>query len=430
MKPFKMDKEYQLLLCNAFLIGIDISLVQKKYKLRKEQEQIKKAEEIFKDDSLLYDFMTGNRDVRLELENINDQLNKIGEDLRNFKLAEDYHEIQQEANTTENLLYDLNNEMVLIQSNINNIEKSMAIKVASGIAVSELERVYREAKVIFNEEIKKTLQDIEIFYKDLVMSRNKRLSEQKNQFIFALNEKAQQKAAWQRKFDELMSYLGEHQALDTFIALKEKQSVLVDEKNKLSQFHNIQADYRTKERQIKLDFIELEKIAENYLNDIEDDTKRIHNFFRELAKKLYPQSASGITINIKKGENQLAFTIDTRIDSDASDGINNVKVFCYDLTILFEGKNHNVKFVFHDSRIFDSVDERQLAIMFRILYDVFSTAEKQYIATVNQNQLNNIKRILSPEEYEKIIINNTILTLTDESDDEKLLGIKVDIGNG
>jgi uncharacterized protein YydD (DUF2326 family) len=429
MKPSKAWKEYQILLYNAFLMGLDINLAQKKYKIRKDQEKIKKVEEAFKDDSLLCDFMTGRRDVKLEIENINERLNKINEDLKSFKLAEDYHEIQQEADNIENLLYDLNNEIVLIQSNIHNIEKSMAIKVSFGISAAELERIYEETKVVFNDGIRKTLRDVEIFYKNLITSRNKRLSEQKNQLIFTLNEKDQQKQELQKKFDKLMNYLGEHQALDTLIALKETQSDLVEERNKLSQFHTMQADYRAKERQTKIDFIELEKVTENYLNDIEEDTKKIRNFFRELTKKLYPQSASGITINVKKGENQLAFTIDPRIDSDASDGINSVKIFCYDLTLLFEGKNHNIKFVFHDSRIFDSIDERQLAVMFRILYDVFLSADKQYIATVNQNQLNNIQKILSPNEYEEIITKNTILTLTDESDGEKLLGIKVDMGN-
>jgi uncharacterized protein YydD (DUF2326 family) len=429
MKPAKTGMEYQSLLYNAFLMGLDINLAQKKYKLRKEQEEIQKATEIFRDDSFLYDFMNGHRDVKLELENINDQLNKIEDDLRNFRLAEDYHEIQQEADSVETLLYDLNNEISLIQSNINNIEKSIAIKVSSGITVDELERVYKEANTIFKDDVKKTLLDVEKFYKNLVTSRNKRLSEQKNQLLFTLNEKIIQKERMQKEFDKLISYLGDHQALDTFIALKEKQSDLVGEKNKLLQFHTMQTDCRAKERQTKIDFFELEKITENYLDDIDEDTKKVRDFFRDLAKKLYPQSPSGITINVKKGENKLAFTIDPRIDSDASDGINNVKVFCYDLTILFEGKNHNIKYVFHDSRLFDSIDERQLAVMFRILQNIFLSIEKQYIATVNQNQLNNLQKVLSPEEYDAIITNNTILTLTDESDAAKLLGIKVDIGN-
>jgi uncharacterized protein YydD (DUF2326 family) len=244
-----------------------------------------------------------------------------------------------------------------------------------------------------------------------------------------LSEKNKQKEELQKKFDRLIKYLGEHQALDTFAALKEKQSDLINEKNKLSHFDTMQADYRAKERQIKIDFIELERVTENYLSEIEESTKKVRNFFRKLAKRFYPKSPSGITVNVKKGENQLAFSIEPRIDSDASDGINHVKLFCYDLTILFEGLNHAVNFVFHDSRLFDSIDERQMATMFRILYDIFTKSDRQYIATINQNQLNNLKRELSSEEYEKIILTNTVLKLTDASDAEKLLGIKVDIGN-
>jgi hypothetical protein len=35
---------------------------------------------------------------------------------------------------------------------------------------------------------------------------------------------------------------------------------------------------------------------------------------------------------------------------------------------------------------------------------------------------------MSPDEFEKIITNNTVLTLTDDLDSKKLLGFKVDLG--
>ncbi|GHU98065.1 hypothetical protein FACS189483_05570 [Spirochaetia bacterium] len=429
MEPTKSGKEYQTLLNNTFLLGLDIKLAEKKYLLRKEQEKIQKMEKLFEDDSMLYDFMSGNKDVKLEIENISDQLKKIEEDLRRFKLAEDYHDIQTEADSVETVLYELNNEIILIQNNINNIEKSLSIKISSNMTIIDLERVYNEAKVNFSDSVKKTLQEVDTFYKDLLINRNKRLSEQKNLFIFAITEKKHQKEQLQKKFDHLISYLGEHQALDVFIALNQKKSELIDERNKLSRFQAMQTEYKTRERQTKIEFIELSKITEDYLSEIEDGTRIIRNLFRDLAKQFYPNNASGITINVHEGENQLAFTIDPKIDSDASDGINNVKLFCYDLTILFEGQNHHVKFVFHDSRLFDSIDERQLAIMFQVLQNLFTTSEKQYIATINQNQLNNLQKTLLPVDYEKIITKNTVLTLTDDSDAEKLLGIRVDIGN-
>jgi uncharacterized protein YydD (DUF2326 family) len=429
MKPTKNGKDYQTVLSNAFLIGLDVYLAEKKYLLRKEQENIQAMEKMFRDDSVLNDFMSGNKDVSLELENISDQLKQIESDLKTFKVAEDYHDIQTNADKIETSLSELNNEIVLIQNNINNIEKSLAVRVTAKMTRADLERVYGEVKINFSESTKKTLQEVEIFYQNLLKNRVKRLSEQKNQYILALSEKNKQKLEMQKKFNGLMKYLGEHQALDVFVALSKRCSDLNSEKSKLLQFQNLQTEYKAKDRQTKIEFIELAKTTESYLSAIEEGAKKIRDFFRELAKKFYPQTPAGITINANEGENQLAFIIDPRIDSDASDGINNVKLFCYDLSILFEGQNHQVNFIFHDSRLFDSIDERQLATMFQVLNNLFMATRRQYIATVNQNHLNNLKIKLSADDYETIINKHTIMTLTDESDDEKLLGIKIDIGN-
>lgn len=124
----------------------------------------------------------------------------------------------------------------------------------------------------------------------------------------------------------------------------------------------------------------------------------------------------------------MQFNIDAKIELDTSDGINNVKIFCYDLTMLFKGHNHRVNFLFHDSRLFDGIDERQKADIFKIVYEKFTNQDKQYIATVNQNQLDEVKRLISEEHFDNIFTKNTVLTLTDELDSQKLLGIKVDIG--
>ena len=56
---------------------------------------------------------------------------------------------------------------------------------------------------------------------------------------------------------------------------------------------------------------------------------------------------SGITVYNNEGENQLRFNIEAKIEADASDGINNVKIFCYDLTLLFKGFGHSIHFSFH-----------------------------------------------------------------------------------
>ena len=51
----------------------------------------------------------------------------------------------------------------------------------------------------------------------------------------------------------------------------------------------------------------------------------------------------------------------------------------------------------------------------------------QYITTLNQNQIEMLKNNLSEEEFKNIITDNIRLTLTDKSDEEKLLGIRAEI---
>jgi len=429
MKPTIIKTDYQKLLYNAFLIGLDMDLAERKYKLRKEQERIKDLEKNFKEDDLLREFFTGNKDIKLELIELSDQIKNIEENLSSYKVAEDYNDIQRDADEINNKLFDLNNEIVIIENNIKNINESIRSKPESTITVAELNKVYNESKIFFSDTVKKTLHEVEVFYENIFTSRTKRLSEQKTELILLQKDKKSEYVDLQKTFNNKMKYLGEHQALDVFLALSQKCSELKTMQNDLHRYQNLQSEYKSKKRQAKKELLDLSEITDNYLTEIEESTKDIIEYFRYLAKIFYPKNTAGLTIQANGGENQLAFSIEPRIESDASDGINNVKIFCYDLSLLFKGKNHKMNFIFHDSRLFDSIDERQKTAMFKIISDSFSNTNMQYIATINQNQLIEIQRNMTDDEFKNILDNNTILTLTDDNDSEKLLGIKVDIGN-
>ena len=424
-KPGKTGSDYQALLYNAFLLGLDVVLAQKKYTIRKEQERVKNLEKNFKNDSLLRDFFTGNKDVTLTLVDLEERIKRLDVDLSNFKVAEDYNDVQLEADRVEKELFSLNNRVIMLQNNIENIDKNL--EFSPDINKENIKAIYRESKIHFPENMTKTLDELEVFYEKLISNRKRRLLEQQNKLKLEQQNKKAGVGTLQKDFDKLMQYLGEHQALDLFVSLSNKNAELKAERDSLKKYQELQSEYKIRERQSEKDFIELTEVTEQYLTEIEPDTVVLRDYFRRLAKIFYPDSVAGLTIECNDGENQLQFNIDAKIESDASDGINNVKIFCYDLTILFKGHNHNIDFVFHDSRLFDGTDERQKTDMFKTVYQKFAQTNKQYIATVNQNQLDEIKKHISDDEFEKIISQNTVLTLTDESDSEKLLGIKVDL---
>lgn len=152
----------------------------------------------------------------------------------------------------------------------------------------------------------------------------------------------------------------------------------------------------------------------------------INAVFKGLSRRLYPDSPAGLTLRNNDGENQVRFNFEVRIENDASDGINEARIFCYDLTLLTAGRNHHMDFVVHDSRRFSDMDPRQRAETFRIARDITARRGCQYIATFNEDQIAGMDDYLTDEERD-MIAGSTVLALGDRAAEEKLLGVQVDM---
>lgn len=79
-----------------------------------------------------------------------------------------------------------------------------------------------------------------------------------------------------------------------------------------------------------------------------------------------------------------------------------------------------MKYIFHDSRLFSDIDEVHCNELFEIVKDKFT--DKQYIASINQNQLNALS-----DNVKDFVQKHVVQELTDDSDDGKLLGITVEL---
>jgi len=424
-RPAKVGSDYQKMIYNAFLLGLDVSLAEEKYITRKEQDRLEKLQKNIENDTLLKDFFSKDKDVTLRLKDLEDEIEKLEQDISEYEVAEDYYDIKNEADNIKKDIESKNNIITLLENQVSNIEKSL--KISPDLEKENIEKIYNETEIYFSEILSKKLSELEDFYTKLTENRLLRLSSQKQIILKKLEENSQQFELLKNNFDEKMKYLGAHRAFDVILKVKDRLSALEREKEKLEDYDKLIENYHNKLLEIKQNFITSTQKAEEYRKEISVYFKSKQDFFRYLAKRFYPKSAAGITFDINDGENQLRYDIQAKIESDGSDGINNVKIFCYDTTLLFQGENHNMNFIFHDSRLYDGIDEIQKTEMFKIIYELFDNSNYQYIASINENQLNEIESLLSEDEFKRIFIDNTILSLTDENDSQKLLGIKVDI---
>jgi len=423
--PNGVKNDFQIQITNAFLLGLDVMLAEEKLKLRKEKERIRNLVKELNQDELLKDFFNHKKDAALEGQQVKEDILKLKTDLDSFQVAEDYYEINNEADKLKREIDKIKNKIVLLENQIKNIEESR--KISPDIKKENIEKIYKEASIIIKQDALKTLSELEKFYEHLSGSREKRLLDQKSELQRTLNEAKSSANAKSLELDSKLKYLDAHHALDIFLKLNDKLSDLKTKEENILRYDRLIENYHKSKIKTEKDFITSTEKTDAYLTDAKDVIKTVTDFFRELSKRFYPKSTAGITIYNNDGDNQLRYNIDAKIDFDGSDGIGNIKIFCYDLTILLKGYGHKVDFLFHDSRLHSDTDPRQLAELFLILSEYIKQSSKQYILTLNQNQLDEVKKHLTDDQYKSIILDNICLELKDELPEEKLLGIQVNM---
>ena len=230
------------------------------------------------------------------------------------------------------------------------------------------------------------------------------------------------------EMNRLMQYLGNHGALSEYNALLERYG---EEKRKLERlvdFENLYQEFEDRSQANELEMSKENIKATDYLKLTKKHREKINDLFRSLAKRIWPSSTSGLLVQNDTGDNQIRFEIEPKIQSDSSDGVGETKIFCFDMTVLLHQQNHHMNCLIHDNRLYPGIDPRQRSELFRIAHEKTKEAGMQYIAALNQDNIDSMKSEMSEKEYSNLISNNTILELTDDSDAGKLLGVTIELG--
>ena len=422
-EPERFGRSYQKLLCNAFLLGLDVVLADKKMELKEQLDARNRSLRETKEDPVIREFFGHNQntpdDYQLVRANIKEEIKKLEEDLRDYQVADDYYQYQEKADRLKKQLDEKQNQIYLHENTVKRIDKSLRFEV--DIDPEIIKNIYQESQMVFQPEVEKRLSDLGKFYQDLRTNRTKRLGEQKRSVLNELSSLENEAKKLKEQFDKCSEFLESHGALDVFTQLNKQLSELKQKREGLDNFGELQRKYKKEIAKLKQNLgIENSKTI-YYLEESEPFLTSVDKGFRTLAKEFYPDATlAGISIANNDGINQLRYNIEAKIQSDSSDGINSVKLFCYDLNILLGGNKHKMDFIFHDSRLFSDIDEMHCGVLFDIVKSKFQ--DKQYIASINQKDLT----ALQPE-VQDFIETHKVYELTDESEEGKLLGMSVEL---
>ena len=419
------EKPYLQLLNNSYLMGLNTDLIVQKNKLKDQLDQTKNSKDAIEKDPIFQPF-SKDKKIQLRIIELDDEIKRLSGKLKIFQIADDYDAIRKES---DELTYDIGalayQSKIIIQT-IENIKKSLDIQ--PDIKRNGVVKLYEEVQMNFADNIKKRLEDVELFHSKIVADRTKNLNAEKLKFEKELKKIEGEKISLGKKRDDLIVYLNKYGALDEYTAIHNRLSNLQIESHKLKESQNMLELLAKRKSETIIELNEQNIQGQNYLHDHHFSESRFATSFRELSKSFYKDKAGSVLVDNNEGTNTIRYDITAHIDSDAGDGVGNVKIFCFDLSMMLAKNNHNIRFIFHDSKLLDGIDPRQKAILLKTAYAKSLDNDFQYIISSNQNDLEDIKEEFDNSElYDKVIIKNKIITLKDSSDEDKLLGIHVDM---
>lgn len=420
-----VETPFARLLNLSLLLGLDVNLVHEKHRLRVQKEKVETYLSNLEKDTIFQSFFTGDKDIESELFDLDEKISKLDADLASFQVAEDYHEVEAAANTARRTLQNVSNRIVVLQNAIEHIDASL--QITPDLSLDKVTKTYQEAQIIFTDLVKCSLDEVTSFHTKLIVSRKKRLEDERVKLSDQLTKTRVESKSVGDELDSHLKYLGAHSALDVFLKMSKAVADYKSQATKLRDYKKLLETYRSETQSLKAALAQETIKGETYLQTHSHLVVANAAIFRGFAKQFYPGKPANLSVINNEGDNQIRFEISAKIQSDASDGINEVKIFCFDLTLLRIQKNNSVRFLFHDSRLFSDIDVRQCAVLFKIAHEEMNAHKLQYIATVNEDHLNAVKLHYSAEEFKSIVTDNTILTLTDENAGAKLLGIQIDI---
>ena len=415
------EKDCNTLTILIYLLDLDYSKCTEKINLKKDLDEnrnlLAKAE---KDSNFRALFGNEEIDIDVELANIDFEINKLKKDLNEYKFAENFNDIKNKADNASFKLDQFNNTRYVIESNIKFITESLNQEIS--VDIQAVKKIYEEINLFWSDALIKSLEEVNNFHYELLKQRKNALKKDLISQKIELEKIEKLIVETNAELNSYLEFLDTHKAMDKYVVIVKKIDQLNEKKNNIQQIRTFEKKIKLNIEKIKQDMSNANLKAQIYLDEAAEKLNKLNSQFMSLAKTFYEDKKSALLIKNNDGENQQRFNIDARITSDGSDGIQEIIIFCFDWILLNSNKTRQ-GFMYHDSLLIANVENRQKEILFTLSNQLCINNNKQYIININYDQILGFE-----DEVKKLINQKTILTLTDKSAKEKLLGIEVDLG--
>jgi uncharacterized protein YydD (DUF2326 family) len=378
---FGQQKPVQWQVTLSYLFGLDREGPVQLHRVKEAERQKANLERLLRSE-LTATAIPSTSKLQTEARRLKGQIDRLERQLDGFKVIAAYEDLVDEANRVQQEIDDLNNANVLDDELIKDIEISMRSETPP--ALPDLDRLYKEAGVSLPGLSLRRYEEVKEFHAVVVTNRREHLQVELTDARARLARRQTEVAEFSERRNELLTTLNSGGALQQYRKLDGQMTQLrsryeaVSRQRELSEkISLLRSDLRVKraeaERRIKQDLMERRTAV--------DEASAV---FDQISTQLYDRSAQ---LDIRAGKEGIDFNIDN--PEKASDGINKMQIFTFDLTLATICANRGSwpGFLIHDSHIFDGVDGRQVASALKVAGERTKLLGGQYIITMNSDDL-------------------------------------------
>lgn len=404
----------------AVLLGLDWQIVRDAELFQLKEKRIREARKAI--EALRKAADPGGADSedlegRLEAMKINleREVREATRQLETFQVHPQYEELESEASELTKEIHDLSGQNVSDRELLEFNEAS--IRTDRPADPQAIEAMYAEAGLYFSEQLRERLAAVRGFHDQIFSNRRTYLESELERLQAEIRERERMIEVLSDRRAELLNVLKEHTALGEHLRLQELHSSrseqlgqIAAELDQIRQFDRELADLRLRRDQNAI-------AAREDFQERRPQWSRAVDLFGANTAELYESPGELLVSVSSNGGLKLGYDI----ERGASQGVQEMMVFCYDITLaqLWSERSSSPGFLVHDSTIFDGVDERQVARGLMLAERKSRECGFQYICCLNSDA---VPWDELPEDFD--LRQFVRLELSDEGEDGGLFGVR------
>ncbi|ELF2320392.1 DUF2326 domain-containing protein [Campylobacter lari] len=376
IEQIEKEKVFQNNYVNAFLLKLNLDYLNQKSKLKIKQEENNKIIQQLNE----YE-QENNKENELELQ---ERLKELTSNLSNFKIAENYYDLEKKLNDITYIIEQMRNEKLFKERQLKNKQKIIDLNKQFDIDIDRISNVYREVQFFFEKSTIEHIEAVKKFHDELFYNRRAKAERDKKALQIEISILAEDIKKMDDERSILYKELENKGALNEYQSLLKEKEKIIEQLEKTQRIKKLVVDLKQKQADIKLEIDIFKRELLNFENEIDIQINKLGLLFREISSNFYTNNKGYLDIKINNSfKTERLYDINARIDADKSNGVNNMKVFIYDM-LIYKLNPKLIGFVGHDNLLFDSIDERQIAIALKYVNDNLD----QYICSIHDTKFN------------------------------------------